>query len=221
MPDWAGKSVVITGASGGLGQALVAEFYRAGAQVVAVSRSIPPETFKGVDYRSADLTDEASVRDLFGSLTAPWAVINTVGGFAPYRPFSEFDVAEFEQQQALNLKSAVLLTKYALQAMEPVGAGRIIHTASRAATHPAGAGFAYSVSKVGVLHLVQMVAAEYAQTDIRIHAVNPAIIYTPANRAAMPDADHSAWAQPSDLARAYLFLATANCPAKSGTILPV
>src|SRR5690625_7991920 len=102
MPDWAGKSVVITGASGGLGQALVAEFYRAGAQVIAASRSIPPETFEAVDYRSAELSDEASVRELFGSLTAPCAVINTVVCFAHPRPSAKLHVPEFVQQQHLN-----------------------------------------------------------------------------------------------------------------------
>lgn len=221
MNQWSDKTVLITGATGGLGHGLVTGFLSAGSRVCAVGRSAPRDLLPGVEYRSADLTNEQSVRELFSDIATPWAVLNTVGGFAPQRPLSEFDVEEFQTQYQLNLLTAALITKYAVQAMQKSGSGRIVHTASRAATHTQGAGFAYSASKAGVLHLVKMAALECAEFDIRVHAVSPEIIDTPANRAAMPTADHSRWARPADIAQAYLFLAAPDSPATSGTIITV
>lgn len=221
MNQWANKTVLITGASGALGSGLIPAFKTAGASVIALSRTKPRDPLPDVTYRLVDLTDESATSELFASVETPWAVINTVGGFAPRRPLSELDLNEFEKQHTLNLRTAAVITKCALNAMEPQSSGRIIHTASRAATHTRGAGFAYSVSKAGVLHLVRMAAEEYTATDIRIHAVSPEIIDTPANRAAMPDADHSKWATPADIAQAYLFLTAPDSPAKSGTVVAV
>lgn len=222
MSEWSARTVIITGATGGLGRELVSKFHSSGARVHAVSRSAPSDPISGVDYYSANLGDEAAVRKMFASIaTTPWAVINTVGGFAPHRPIIEFDTAEFQTQYQLNLLTAAVLTKHAVQAMRKRGRGRIIHTASRSATHTQGAGFAYSVSKAGVLHLVKMAAAECADSDIRVHAVSPGIIDTATNRAAMPNTDHGGWAKPADISRAYLFLAAPKSPAKSGTTITV
>lgn len=219
MSQWTDKTVVITGANGGLGRGLMSEFQSAGARVIGVGHSQISEPLPGPEYHVTDLLDEESIGLLFERIAQPWAVINTVGGFAPHRELTELNVAEIDNQFQLNLITAATLTKHALRAMR--GSGRIVHTASRAATQPSGSGFAYSVSKSAVLHLVKMVAAEYASTDIRIHAVSPEIIDTPANRAAMPQADHASWARPADIARAYRFLAAPDSPAKTGTIISV
>ena len=96
-----------------------------------------------------------------------------------------------------------------------------MHTASRAAQVREGQGFAYSVSKLGVLHLVAMAADETRGTGITVNCVVPSIIDTPANRAAMPDADHESWPQVDDIARAYLFLASPRAHLVSGAAVPV
>jgi len=151
----------------------------------------------------------------------PWAVINTVGGYAPHTPLSELDPAELTGQLSLNLVTAALVTKHALRRMVPAGEGRVVHTASRAAQVTRGSGFAYSVSKLGVLHLVAMAADEAAGTGITVNCVVPSIIDTPANRAAMPDADHDSWPKIPDIARAYLFLASPGAQLVSGTAISV
>lgn len=216
-----GKSVIITGATGGLGAGVVRAFVEAGADVVGLVHSTPREGLAGVRYEIVDLTSEQKVADLFASTAAPWAVVNTVGGYAPHRPFTEFDPGELATQFTLNLSTAAILTKHALRAMMEAGQGRIIHTASRAATHPKGTGFAYSVTKAGVLHLVEMAAEEVAKTNIRVNAVSPSIIDTPANRAAMPNANHDAWPTPERIAQAYLFLASESSDLVNGATLPV
>lgn len=221
MSDLRGRSILITGARGALGDGLVRAFAGAGAEVLAVSRSTGNVQVPGVRYESADLAEESSAAALFARVPTPWAVINTVGGFAPRRTLAELDVAELEAQVHLNLLSAAIVTKYTLQSFAKEGQGRLIHTASRAATAPAGAGFAYSVSKAGVVHLVQMAARDVAGTQIRVNAVSPAIIDTPANRAAMPGADHDRWPTPTDLAAPYLFLASPGAGVVNGAVLPV
>ena len=144
-----------------------------------------------------------------------------MGGFAPYAALTDLDPAVLTGQLELNLLTAALVTKHALRHMKAVGRGRLVHTASRAATVTRGQGFAYSVSKLGVLHLVTMAADEVRGTGITVNCVVPSIIDTPANRRAMPDADHASWPQIPDVAQAYLFLASPGAHLVSGAAVPV
>lgn len=219
----AGRTVVVFGAAGALGAGVAAAFVAAGASVIGADRAEPEAArqLDGVRYATADVRDDASLAALLGSAPAPWAVVNTVGGFAGHQPLAELDASVLAGQIELNLVSAALITKHALRAMQPVGAGRIVHTASRAAVVTKGSGFAYSVSKVGVLHLVTMAAEEVRDTAITVNCVVPSIIDTPANRAAMPAANHDAWPKIGDIARTYVFLAEPASGLISGAAIPV
>jgi NAD(P)-dependent dehydrogenase (short-subunit alcohol dehydrogenase family) len=216
-----GRTVVVTGAAGGLGAGVAAAFAQAGANVVGVARQDPGGGVAGVRYVPADLADDAATGAFFGDVGAVWAVIHTVGGYAPATALSDLDPAELSQQLTVNLTTSALVVKHALRAMRPAGAGRIVLTASRSATVTAGAGFAYSVSKLGVLHLARMAADEVAGTGITVNCVVPSIIDTPANRAAMPRADHASWPKPADIARSYLFLAGPDAGLVNGATIPV
>jgi NAD(P)-dependent dehydrogenase (short-subunit alcohol dehydrogenase family) len=105
--------------------------------------------------------------------------------------------------------------------MQPRGEGRVVLTASRAATVTKGAGFSYSVSKLAVLHLARMAAAEVATSRITVNTVVPSIIDTPANRASMPDADHDRWPKVPDIAATYVYLASPAAGLVNGAELPV
>ncbi|HLS02399.1 MAG TPA: SDR family NAD(P)-dependent oxidoreductase [Beutenbergiaceae bacterium] len=213
------ERVLVTGGDGALGSGLARAFHQAGADVVAVTRSTPANPIEGVSYAQADLTNPDDVAALFDSGGSPWAVINTVGGFAPKHPLSALDPAELRKQLELNLTTAAILTSHALRVMTQAGEGRIVHTASQAAVRVASAGFSYSVSKAGVIHLVEMAAREVEKTGVRVNAVSPTIIDTPANRKAMPKADHTQWPTPADLAPAYLYLAHPTSTT-NGAVLP-
>jgi NAD(P)-dependent dehydrogenase (short-subunit alcohol dehydrogenase family) len=218
-----GREVVVFGAAGALGAGVAAAFADAGAVVIGVDRVIPPaeRQLSGISYDTVDVLDDTAVAALLDARPAPWAVINTVGGFAPRRPLAELDPAELHAQLQLNLVSAAIITKNALDVMLPAGDGRIVHTASRAGTVDAGYGFAYSVSKLGVLHLVSMAAYEVRGTGITVNCVVPTIIDTPANRAAMPDADHESWPKVSDIAFSYIYLASPDSHLVNGAAIPV
>jgi NAD(P)-dependent dehydrogenase (short-subunit alcohol dehydrogenase family) len=218
-----GRRVLVFGAAGALGAGVAAAFAEAGASVTGVDRAEPTgdRALDGVGYRAADVTSDDSVRDLFDSAPAPWAVLNTVGGFAGQRPLAEMDLAELAGQIELNLVTAALITKHALRVMQPVGEGRIVHTASRAGVVSQGSGFAYSVSKLGVLHLVSMAADEVRGTGVTVNCVVPSIIDTPANRAAIPNANYAAWPKIPDIARTYVFLALPSSGLVNGAAIPV
>ena len=220
---YAGRTVLVFGATGALGGGLAAAFAAAGAAVAGADRHPPAAAHRldGVRYHQVDVLDDGALADLFGQEPPPWAVINTVGGYAPHSRLDALDPGELTTQLNLNLVSAALVTKHALAALRRTGEGRIVHTASRAATVTAGNGFAYSVSKLGVLHLVEMAADEVRGTGITVNCVVPSIIDTPANRAAMPDADHGSWPQVADVAQAYLFLASPEAHLVSGAAIPV
>jgi NAD(P)-dependent dehydrogenase (short-subunit alcohol dehydrogenase family) len=223
MGDYAGRTVLVAGSSGALGAGLAAAFSAAGAHIVGVDRAtpVPERAVDGARYESVDLTDDVQVGVLFDATGPPWAVVNTVGGYAPHSPLARLDTDELTRQLSLNLGTAAAITKHALRVMQPIGTGRIVHTASRAATEPKGSGFSYSVSKLAVLHLVRMAAAEVTGTGITVNAVVPSIIDTPANRAAMADANFGTWPKIADIAPVYLFLASPSADRVNGAALPV
>ncbi|HET9895805.1 MAG TPA: SDR family NAD(P)-dependent oxidoreductase [Streptosporangiaceae bacterium] len=217
-----GLPVMVFGASGALGRGVATALVAAGAEVTGFDKVAPSEDARvgGVTYREADVTSDASVAAVFAGEPV-WAVLNTIGGFAPHRPLAELDPAELTGQLTLNLLTAALITKHALAAMAKSGSGRIVHTASRAGVVSKGNGFAYSVSKLGVLHLVSMAADEVRGTGITVNCVVPSIIDTPANRAAMPNSDHAAWPKVPDIAQTYLYLASPEANLVNGAALPV
>lgn len=222
MPTYDGKTVVVTGAAGALGGGLVQAFADAGAAVVGLDR-VPPDADRvvpGVDYRAVHLGDDAAVGAVLDDLPGPWAVVHTVGGYAPASSLARLDVEELEAQLALNLTTSAVVLKHALRRLQDTG-GRVVLTASRAAFQSKGVGFAYSASKLAVVHLVEMAATEVAGSGVTVNAVSPTIIDTPANRAAMPTSDHDAWPTPAELAPAYLFLASEEAARVNGSIIRV
>jgi NAD(P)-dependent dehydrogenase (short-subunit alcohol dehydrogenase family) len=221
--DMAGRTVLVFGAGGALGAGVAAAFAAAGATVTGVDKAEPASERQvtGVSYRAANAFSDEAVGALFDSVPVPWAVANTVGGFAPHRPFAELDPGELAAQIELNLVSAAVITKHALRVMQQAGAGRIVHTASRAGVVSKGSGFAYSVSKLGVLHLVTMAADEVRGTGITVNCVVPSILDTPANRAAMPSANHEAWPKVPDVATTYVYLAAPGSGLINGAAVPV
>src|SRR5262249_20226701 len=175
MPEtgYSGRNVVVFGAAGALGGGLAAAFAAAGAAVTGADRKLPAadRRLDGIRYHQVDVLDDAALGDLFRQEPVPWAVVNTVGGYAPHTKLEALDPGELTAQLTLNLVSAALVTKHALAALRHAGQGRIVHTASRAAQVTRGQGFAYSVSKLGVLRLVTMAADEARGTGITVNCV--------------------------------------------------
>src|SRR4051812_18983956 len=93
MSAFDGRTVVVTGASGGLGAGVTAAFAAAGARVVGVAQREPAADRRvdGVRYAAADLTDDDAGAALFDGIGTPWAVAHTVGGDPPAPPLRKID----------------------------------------------------------------------------------------------------------------------------------
>lgn len=218
--DYASTRVLVAGASGGLGAAVVRAYVEAGASVVGVARH-PEASSPAAESMVCDLQDEAAVAGLFAGRPPFDAVVNLVGGYAAGQPVAELALATLEAQLAVNLRPAFLLTKHALPGMLAAGQGAIVHVGSRAGVETGARAFAYSASKQAVQRLVEATAAETRRSGVRINCVLPSTIDTPVNRTAMPKADHARWPKPEQIARVLLFLTAADASLISGAAIPV
>src|SRR5271165_3083154 len=101
--ELAGRPVVVFGATGALGHGIAAAFVEAGAAVTGADRAEPSadRQLAEVRYAAVDVLDDVALAALFNGSPAPWAVINTIGGYAPKRPLAELDPAELTGQLQL------------------------------------------------------------------------------------------------------------------------
>jgi NAD(P)-dependent dehydrogenase (short-subunit alcohol dehydrogenase family) len=135
------------------------------------------------------------------------------------KPATETSTEELERMLRLNLVSAFACCREAAGRM-PNG-GSIINIGARPAVQPVAGMAAYVASKAGLVALTEALAAEWQDQGIRVNAVLPSIIDTPANRRAMPGADHESWPKPSQIAETIAFLISDASKLTSGAQIPV
>jgi NAD(P)-dependent dehydrogenase (short-subunit alcohol dehydrogenase family) len=225
-------SIVVTGGTGALGSAVVAELLACGARVVT-TWVIEAER----DRLSAELGDHELLELVEADLLAEGgpdaaiaaaagrpplaALVNLVGGYAQGGRVHEAPADELERMLALNVMTAFRSCRAALPAMVAQGGGSIVCVGAKAALQPFSGASGYITSKAAVLAFVGALAVEYRDDGIRANAVLPSVIDTPANRAQMPDADHSTWVPPVQIARVIRFLCSPDSAPTSGAAIPV
>lgn len=226
--DLTGRHVVITGGAGALGTPVVARLLAAGAtcHVPCVDDGPGPRGLPDVRYTPrVELTDEATVIAYYAGLPDVWATIHLAGGFV-WSTLADTSLATVRAQLEMNAVTAFLCSREAVKKMRArarsgeVG-GRIINVSSRGGTRPDAGLSAYAMAKAAVTALTLALAAELRSEQIWANAIIPAIIDTPANRAAMPDADFNKWAKPADIAETILFLASPSNAVTTGALVPV
>jgi NAD(P)-dependent dehydrogenase (short-subunit alcohol dehydrogenase family) len=223
-------SALITGGTGGLGAAVTRAFLDGGWRVVVpvydeAERDRVPAHERLV-LEPADLVDPGSVAAVAaiaaGDAAAPLrAVVNLVGGFAAGERVHATPVEDFEAQLRLNLRPTYLVCQATLEHLQAAGGGAIVCVSSRSALRPFAGGAGYVVGKAAVLAFVDVLAEEYRRDDIRVNAILPSVIDTPANRRSMPGADHSRWVPPEQIAAVVRFLCEDGSEAISGAHVPV
>jgi NAD(P)-dependent dehydrogenase (short-subunit alcohol dehydrogenase family) len=214
-----GGHILVTGASGVLGQAVVEGLSARGAQVIALARGeAPVGGISGVDLNDAQALAAAmaTVREGTERLVG---LVNIAGGFS-WEKVEGGSLDTWDRLYRINLRSAVAATQAALPLLK-AGRGAIVNVGSAAAAK-AGVGMAaYAASKAGVVKLTESLAEELKTEGVRVNAVLPSIIDTPVNRADMPKADISRWVTPSALERVIAFLLSEDSEAVTGACIPV
>jgi len=218
------RRVVVTGGGGALGVAVVRELVERGASVFVPAHSERDvEALSGIERVSitpnVDLADEASVVAFYeGAGTELWASVHLAGGFV-WGPIVDAKLADLRRMLAMNVESAWLCAREAARRMKQ--GGRIVNVAAKPALVPAANVAAYAASKGAVATFTTCLAEELAPRGIWVNAVAPSILDTPANRAAMPDADFDAWPKVEEVARTIVFLASPENAVTRGAIVPV
>ena len=217
-------TALITGGIGGLGGAVTDAFVKPGWRVVVpvLPELMHSASAPGAELIAADLTDVASVAEVValavGDTARPLgAVVNLVGGYAAAGRVHETPVEQFEAQLTLNLRPTYLVTAAGLPHLLSAGGGAVVCVSSRAAEQPFPGAAGYITGKAAVLALVDALNAEYRQDNIRVNAVLPSVIDTPANRASMPDSDWTRWVAPEEIAAVILHLCSEEARSVTGS----
>jgi NAD(P)-dependent dehydrogenase (short-subunit alcohol dehydrogenase family) len=219
-------TALVTGGTGGLGAAVTRELLESGWRVVVPwveERELGRvERHERLELVQADCMDPGKVAGAIETAGEGLrAAVNLIGGFAGGGRVHETPVEDFEAQLRLNVRATYLVCAAAIPVLLRAGGGALVCVSSRAALRPFPGAAGYIVAKAAVLAFVDALDAEYRKDGIRANAIIPSVIDTPANRAAMPDADPSNWVRPEELARTIRYLCSDESTATSGAHVPV
>jgi NAD(P)-dependent dehydrogenase (short-subunit alcohol dehydrogenase family) len=219
--------VLVAGGTGALGQAVVTELLDSGygcAVTWVVERERERAEAEFGDRAAlihADLIDPAGAAEAVAAVDELEAVVDLVGGFAMGGRVHETDPADFERMLALNLKPAFNLARAAMPRMIERGEGAFVGVSAQSVLKPFAGAAGYITAKAAVLAFIRALDAEYKPDGIRCNAILPSVIDTPANREAMPDADHSKWVAPAAIAKVVRFLVSSESGPTTGAAIPV
>jgi len=206
-------TIIVTGAAGVLGSSVTELLRNRGWNTVGIDLAVS-HSGTGPFIGRVDLTDEQAVETAFSEIAA-WATIaglaNIAGGFV-WETVAGGSVGSWESMFRMNTLTALIASRAALPHM---GQGRAIVNVGAGATAKAGCGMgAYTASKSGVARLTEALAEEWKEQGLRVNAVLPSIIDTPANRA-------DKWAKPAELTEVVAFLLSDAASAITGASVPV
>ena len=215
--------VAVTGAAGALGRKTVEFLAGQGWTVAGIDLAPMPEGAAALALGGIDLTDEAALRAPMARIEATFGrldgLVNIAGGFR-WETVADGSMATWEKMFAMNLKTALATSRAALPLLT-ASKGSIVNVGAGAALKATAGMGAYAASKGAVARLTEAMAEEHKDAGLRINAVLPSIIDTPANRADMPNAAFDRWVTPEQLAAVIAFLLSPAAAAVTGALLPV
>jgi NAD(P)-dependent dehydrogenase (short-subunit alcohol dehydrogenase family) len=211
------RNIIVTGAAGALGTAVVEKFKREGYHVIALLRPGHEEVAEEADDSyEVDVTDEQAVLEFVREFQMQYndleAIAMIVGGFSMGK-IESTSQKEMLSMFQLNFFSAFHLVQGFLPILKKQQRGTFLFVGAKPALQLSDAKevVAYSLSKKLVLSLSEILAEEVKGTQIRSHVFVPSVIDTEGNRASMPEADFSKWVSPNDIAEAMHY--AVNTPA--------
>jgi NAD(P)-dependent dehydrogenase (short-subunit alcohol dehydrogenase family) len=183
------KTVLITGAGGGIGRATVALFAEKGWRVIGVDRAEFGDGFPdNGNFIRADISDASALENIFSQVRASTQELEALVNNAAVqvaKPLVETTVEEWDAVMASNLRSAFLFMKLAHPLFKDSGGGAIVNVSSVHAVQTSVNIAAYAASKGGLLALTRAMAIEFAPDNIRVNAILPGAVDTPMLRAGL------------------------------------
>ena len=224
MPALGGKVVVVTGGFGALGSSVVRLALAQETKVAALGHSAKQPTGSALNLGDVDLADEKAceraMAEVERRLGPIYGLVNVAGGFE-MASLAEGGLDPWDRMYRTNLRTALAATYAALPLMTARKSGRIVNVGAATAAKGTAAMGAYAAAKSGIARLTESLAEEMRGKGVTVNAVLPTIIDTPANRAAMPRADHRKWTAPDDIAEVILFLLSDKARAVTGALVNV
>ncbi|WP_396593475.1 SDR family NAD(P)-dependent oxidoreductase [Brevundimonas sp. R86498] len=173
-----GRTILITGAAGAIGQACVRRLSERGARIMMTDRvETAPADGVDLDWIKADVTDRDAIQSIvqatierFGRLDA---VVLAAGVEGPVGPVEDLTEADLDQVLAVNLKGSLFALQAALPVMKRQGSGSIVALSSISGVIGSASLAAYTISKHAVIGLVRAAALEVAASGVRVNAVCP------------------------------------------------
>lgn len=241
MFDLTGKTALVTGTSGGLGQAIARGLAKAGARIVAVTATNSDETVASIresggmaEQLSADLGDESVLEGMFAEAESIYGGIDILvnnAGIVRRSPAAEHASEDWHDVIDLNLNGVFFLCQLAGRRMLAQGSGKIINVASVLAFQGGINVPAYAASKHAVAGLTKALANEWANRGVQVNAIAPGYFETrntaalqadSARRQAITDRIPAGrWGQPEELIGPAVFLASSASDYVNGHVLCV
>ena len=216
---------IVAGAGGALGRATVAVLAAGGVSVVAVDRNegalaeLPGQVRREV----ADATDPAAAAQVIERIAdqvgPPDVLVNTIGTFGLGDALATTPEA-LRFMIDVNLGTALWLSRAVAPYMQQQGHGAIVHVTARQGVEPAGGMAAYSAGKAALVQLTRVLDIELRPHGIRVNAVAPQLLDTPANRGIFPAEVMARAVAPEAIAGVIAFLVSDAAAPVSGAILP-
>ena len=223
------KTVLVTGASSGIGRAQALTFLENGYRVYGVDKDENPGFLNELRFVKLDLAGDLT--PLFTSLPEVDILCNTAGVLDDYRPLHETRDEDWEQLFALNLTATMKITRFYLQKMLEKKSGIIINMCSIASFLAGGGGAAYTASKHALAGLTKQIALDYADKNIQVFGLAPGAVKTamtatdfePGGLAdwVAEETPIKRWLDPQEVADVSLFLASGKAAAMQGEIIKI
>jgi NAD(P)-dependent dehydrogenase (short-subunit alcohol dehydrogenase family) len=223
-----GQRALVTGATSGIGRAVALQLARDGAEVLVHGRDAArgAETVQEItdaggkaSFVAADLGDAADVQRLVDDVGDVDILINNAGT-SRFGPTAEFDVSAFDKMFASNVRAPFFLVAAIAPGMAARGRGSIVSVSSMAGGVGLVGGAAYGATKASLESMTRSWAAEYSANGVRVNAIAPGPVYTPASRRSEALGEttpmHRA-AQPEEIAEVVAFLASPRASYITGT----
>jgi 2-dehydro-3-deoxy-L-rhamnonate dehydrogenase (NAD+) len=174
------RTALVTGGASGLGAASAARLRADGLTVTTLDRSGPADV-------TADVTDEAALRELAGRIGPVDVLVNSAGIVGANKPLLETTTQEWQRVLDVNVLGIVNAMRVFVPAMRDRGWGRVVNLASMAGKDGNPNLSIYSASKAAVIALTKSAGKELATTGVLVNAIAPAVIATPMNDGTAPD----------------------------------